>query len=151
MRASELHRLAREIREVALLATSNTGSDRVNAGELAVLEDIARHPRATIGAITDRTGLAQSLVSRIVNAASTTGALTIDQDETDRRKVRVSLSATTREAILDRAASSTDSAVLAHTPALTEEERAQLNEHLAQAAALFRRGGSGGSPVPPRS
>ncbi|WP_375401632.1 MarR family transcriptional regulator [uncultured Amnibacterium sp.] len=137
------------IREVALQATSNTGSDRVNAGELAVLEDIARHPRATIGEITDRTALAQSLVSRIVQTASTTGALTVDQDEADRRKVRVSLSATTREAILDRAASSTDSAVLAHTPALTKKERAQLNHHLSQAAALFRRGGSGESPVQP--
>jgi len=48
VRAATLHRLARTLREVALLATENTGDDRANAGELAVLEDIARNPGSTI-------------------------------------------------------------------------------------------------------
>lgn len=89
MRASELHRLARTLREIALEATGNTGADRVNAGELAVLEDVAHHPGSTIRDITERTGLAQSLVSRIVHATATAGALAVTPDERDRRKVRV--------------------------------------------------------------
>ena len=52
MRAAELHRLARTLRTIALAATENTGADQVNAGELAVLEDVARHPRSTIRDIT---------------------------------------------------------------------------------------------------
>lgn len=82
MRAADLHRPARTIREVALLATQNTGADYVNAGELAVLEDIAGNRGATIGEITRRTGLAQSLVSRIAHAMSEAGAITISPDET---------------------------------------------------------------------
>lgn len=145
MRAAELHRLARTLREVALQATGNTGEDRVNAGELAVLEDVARHPGSTIREITDRTRLAQSLVSRIVHAAAAAGALTVEPDPDDRRKVRVELTAATRRAILQRAANSTDEAIEAATPALTGEERAALAHHLDQAAALLRRGG----PTPP--
>jgi len=76
MRAANLHRLARTLREVALLATKNTGDDRVDAGELAVLEDIARNPGSTISDITRRTGLAQSLVSRITHGMADGGART---------------------------------------------------------------------------
>jgi len=92
MRAANLHRLARTLREVALLATENTGDDRVNAGELAVLEDIARNPGSTISDITRRTGLAQSLVSRITHGMAGGGALTIQPDSSDRRRVHVDLS-----------------------------------------------------------
>ena len=140
MFAAELHRLARTLREIALDATGNTGADHVNAGELAVLEDVARHPRSTISDITERTGLAQSLVSRIVQAAATQGSLAVDQDDRDRRKVRVELTAGTRRAILERAGRPVDEAIAARTPALPAAERAALEDHLAQAAALLRRG-----------
>jgi DNA-binding MarR family transcriptional regulator len=139
MRASDLHRLARTLREIALDATGNTGSDRVNAGELAVLEDIARHPASTIRDITEHTGLAQSLVSRIVRAAADEGALSITPDERDRRKVRVELSASTRGAILKRAGNPLDTALAAHTPDLTDAERRSLQDHLSAAAELLQR------------
>lgn len=139
MRASDLHRLARTLRDIALEATRNTGADRVNAGELAVLEDIARHPGSTIRDVTERTGLAQSLVSRIVHATAREGALTVTPDEHDRRKVRVELSKSTREAILQRANRSLDTALTAHTPELTDTERTTLHHHLAAAAELLRR------------
>jgi len=140
MRASELHRLARVLREIALEATGNTGADRVNAGQLAVLEDVARHPRSTIGDITERTGLAQSLVSRIVHAAATDHALTVEQDETDRRRVRVELAGEVREAILDRSRNSTEDAIATYTPHLGAEDRERLGHHLEEAAALLRQG-----------
>lgn len=137
MRASELHRLARILREIALDATGNTGSERVNAGELAVLEDIAHHPSSTIRDITSRTGLAQSLVSRIVRWAEERGAVSVEVDTADRRRVRVELSPATRLDILERARGETAISLAAHTPLLTDEERAQLELHLKEAARLL--------------
>lgn len=140
MRAADLHRLARLLREIALQATGNTGPDRVNAGELAVLEDIARHPGSTIGDVTGRTGLAQSLVSRIVRGAADEGALVVEPDQQDRRRVRISLSDRTRAAILDRAGNSVQDAVAAAAPALSPAEREELVSHLQAASDLLRRG-----------
>lgn len=140
MRAAELHRLARTLREIALEATGNTGADRVNAGELAVLEDVAQNPQSTIADITARTTLAQSLVSRIVQAAAAKGALSVQADGSDRRKVRVELTAPARESILARAGNTTDDAITSYTPGLSVNDRATLELHLAKAAELLHRG-----------
>ncbi|MDJ0356646.1 MarR family transcriptional regulator [Paenarthrobacter sp. PH39-S1] len=140
MRAADLHRLARTLREIALRATKNIGDDRVNAGELAVLEDIARHPLSTIRDITERTGLAQSLVSRITRSMADAGALTIEADSSDRRKVRVELTTRTRADIVDRAGNSIRTAIYDSTPKLSAEERGALEHHLAEAAELLQRG-----------
>ncbi|HTN57871.1 MAG TPA: MarR family transcriptional regulator [Protaetiibacter sp.] len=137
MRAADLHRLARELREIALRATGNTGDDRINAGELAVMEDIARHPRSAISEITRRTGLAQSLVSRITRAMAGAGAVVIESDPSDRRKVRVSLHESTRATALDRADNPVTDAIAAAVPALTREQRARLEHHLTEAARLL--------------
>lgn len=139
MRAADLHRLARTLREIALRATENTGEDRVNAGELAVLEDIARYPKSTMRDITARTGLAQSLVSRITHAMADAGALTIEPDPSDRRKVRIDIAPRTRATILDRAGNTIKDAIADSTPRLTEDERQVLEHHLAEAAALLKR------------
>lgn len=139
MRASDLHRLARTLRDIALDATGNTGSDRVNAGQLAVFEDIARNPGSSIREITSRTGLAQSLVSRIVHAAADEDALTVAGDESDRRKVRVELSPATAATIMQRAGNSIETSIDTHTPALTHDERADLLHHLECAAKLLSR------------
>ncbi|QHC58929.1 MarR family transcriptional regulator [Rathayibacter sp. VKM Ac-2760] len=114
--------------------------DRVNAGQLAVFEDVARHPGASIREVTDRTGLAQSLVSRIVGAAAAAGALTVTTDDRDRRRVRIELSSTASAAILQRADEPLDSALEQNTPHLTDQERAALHRHLAAAAELLSRG-----------
>ncbi|MFT4235384.1 MAG: MarR family transcriptional regulator [Microbacterium sp.] len=138
MRAADLHRLARVLREIALRATENTGEDRINAGELAVMEDIARHPRSAISEITRRTGLAQSLVSRITRAMADVGAVILESDPSDRRKVRVSLDEATRADALDRADNPTTDAIAAAVPKLTEKQRARLEHHLAEAARLLQ-------------
>ncbi|MFC8800814.1 MarR family winged helix-turn-helix transcriptional regulator [Promicromonospora sp. NPDC057138] len=140
MRAADLHRLARTIREIALRATENTGEDSVNAGQLAVLEDVARNPQSTIGEITHRTRLAQSLVSRIARDMADVGALTIEKDPADRRKVRVDLDARARRKILERAGNTIDDALSASTPSLTDDERRDLEHHLAEAERLLRTG-----------
>jgi DNA-binding MarR family transcriptional regulator len=138
MRAADLHRLARRVREIALLATDNTGDDRVNAGQLAVLEDIAHHPGSTISDVTRRTGLAQSLVSRITHAMAEAGAVTVSSDDTDRRKTRLELDPRTRAHILERAGNTVSAALAAQTPALTPNERSALEHHLDQAERLLR-------------
>lgn len=138
MRAAELHRLARDLRAIALLATENTGADRVNAGELAVLEDIVRNPGSTIAEITRRTGLAQSLVSRITRALAEGGALSITPDAVDRRKVRIELAPATRAAALSRADNSISKAIADSTPTLSAPERRDLERHLTEAERLLR-------------
>jgi DNA-binding MarR family transcriptional regulator len=137
MRAADLHRLARELREIALRATENTGPDRINAGELAVMEDIAKHPHSAISEITRRTGLAQSLVSRITRAMADAGAVVIEPDRNDRRKVRVSLDDATRAAALSRADNPVTEAIAAAVPALNQEQQASLEHHLTEAAGLL--------------
>lgn len=138
MRAAELHRLARDLRAIALLATENPGAARVNAGELAVLEDIVRNPGSTIAEITRRTGLAQSLVSRITRALADGGALSIAADAVDRRKVRIELAPATRDAALSRADNSISKAVATSTPTLSTRERLDLEHHLTEAERLLR-------------
>lgn len=140
VRAADLHRLARTLREIALRATENTGDDRVNAGELAVLEDIARNPQSTISQITGRTGLAQSLVSRIARGMADAGAVTIETDHADRRKVRVDLDPRVRRVILERAGNTIDEAIAISTPGLTEDERRTLERHLTEADRLLKAG-----------
>lgn len=140
MRAADLHRLARVVREIALLATGNTGEERVNAGELAVLEDVARNPGSTIGEITQRTGLAQSLVSRIAHEMAAAGALSISPDNHDRRKVRVELRPAIRASIIERAGQSISAAVAAFAPGLSVSQRRALEHHLSEAERLLRVG-----------
>ncbi len=140
MRAAELHRLARALRGIALVATGNVGDDRVNSGELAVLEDVARHPGATISEVTRRTGLAQSLVSRITHAMATAGAVIVRPDAADGRKVRVELEPRTRAMITKRAGTSISAAVIAATPNLSPAERRSLEHHLTEAERLLRTG-----------
>jgi DNA-binding MarR family transcriptional regulator len=121
------------------LATENTGADHVNAGELAVLEDIARNRGSTITEITRRTGLAQSLVSRIVHAMSEAGAVSISPDGHDRRKVRIELDPRTREQINDRAGNTISDALGSYVSALAPAERRELEHHLSEAARLLQK------------
>jgi DNA-binding MarR family transcriptional regulator len=137
MRAADLYRLARTLREIALKATEEPGEQGVSAGELAVLEDIARNPKATISAITARTGLAQSLVSRITHALADSGALTIDAHPRDKRKVQIELDEKVRALILERAGNPITDAIAAASPELSQTELKELEHHLSQASLLL--------------
>jgi DNA-binding MarR family transcriptional regulator len=149
MNAAELHRLARILREMALLATENNGADSINAGELAVIEDIARNPGATISDVTRRTGLAQSLVSRITHAMSGAGIIRVESHATDRRKVRLDIEPAARAVMLTRAAHSIDDALTILTPELNLADRAALEEHLGEAVRLLTIGS--GKPTRPQA
>ncbi|WP_116203303.1 MarR family transcriptional regulator [Amycolatopsis circi] len=140
MRAADLHRLARTLREIALTSTGNTGADQVNAGELAVVEDVSRHPGATISDVTRRTGLAQSLVSRITHQMADAGVMRVRPDEKDRRKSRLEIEPSARAMFGTRADGSISSALAAHAPNLNAAQRKELTHHLAEAERLLREG-----------
>ncbi|MFE3170166.1 MarR family winged helix-turn-helix transcriptional regulator [Amycolatopsis sp. NPDC059090] len=140
MRAADLHRLARALREIALTSTGNTGADQVNAGELAVIEDVSRNPGATISDVTRRTGLAQSLVSRITHRMADAGVVRVRPDEKDRRKSRLEIEPSARAMFRTRADGSISSALAAHAPKLSAAQRKQLTHHLAEAERLLREG-----------
>lgn len=102
--AGDLHQLARLLREVALAATANRGQRGVPVGHLAIVEDVATHHGASVGEIAERTGLAQSLVSRTVASMRDAGVLRTEPDPADARRVRVSVDPKARRMFRSRGA-----------------------------------------------
>jgi len=94
--AGQLHRLARLLREIAQAATANEGERPVAASTVAIVEDVNDHPHSPITAIVQRTGLAQSLVSRTVDRLQTLGVLTVGHDPANGRRTLVSVDPQTR-------------------------------------------------------
>jgi DNA-binding MarR family transcriptional regulator len=94
--AGQLHRLARVLREIAQAATANQGERPVAASTVAIVEDVTDHPRSPITRIAQRTGLAQSLVSRTVDRLQGHGVLTVERDPADARRTLVSVDPRTR-------------------------------------------------------
>jgi DNA-binding MarR family transcriptional regulator len=94
--AGQLHRLARVLREIAQVATANEGERPVAASTVAIVEDVTAHPQSPIMEIVQRTGLAQSLVSRTVDRLQTLGVLTVGHDPADGRRTLVSVDPQTR-------------------------------------------------------
>jgi DNA-binding MarR family transcriptional regulator len=94
--AGQLHRLARVLREIAQVATANEGEQPVAASTVAIVEDVTGHPQSPITEIAQRTGLAQSLVSRTVDRLQTLGVLTVGHDPADGRRTLVSVDPQTR-------------------------------------------------------
>ena len=149
VRSADLHRLARQVREIALLATGNIGADAVTGGELAVIEDLARHPRSTVGEITERVDLAQSLVSRICQRMTSEGVMQVQSDAIDARKRRLTLQPDVLERARNLGDKPIDAALAAAAPALTEAQRVMLNTHLEAAAELLRQGRTPTAPPAP--
>jgi DNA-binding MarR family transcriptional regulator len=94
--AGQLHRLARVLREIAQAATANEGERPVAASTVAIVEDVTDHPQSPITEIAQRTGLAQSLVSRTVDRLQALGVLTVGHDPADGRRTLVSVDPRTR-------------------------------------------------------
>jgi DNA-binding MarR family transcriptional regulator len=137
MNGSQLHRLARRLRELALAVTSEEDEERVSAGELAIVEDVAAHPGAAVGEIAARTGLAQSLVSRTVALMREAGIFVTRPDPTDRRRSLVSIPPEQIVGFRDRAARPLGPELARALPWRTPEERAHAEALLDELAALF--------------
>jgi DNA-binding transcriptional ArsR family regulator len=125
---ADLHRLARVLRDIALSATSIPGAQPVSAGTTAIVDDVSRNPSSAIGDIADRTGLAQSLVSKTVAKLRERGLLTTHQDPRDARRTLVSVApgACVGAYVPDRA-TAVDDGIRALFPGITD---ARLNRIL---------------------
>jgi DNA-binding MarR family transcriptional regulator len=99
MTAGELFRLARLLREVALVAARDPDEPPAPPGLVAIAADIADHDGTSVGEIAARTGLAQSLVSKTVARLRDAGVVDVGQDANDRRKSRVAISDTARSQV----------------------------------------------------
>ena len=84
------------LREIAQAATANQGERPVAASTVAIVEDVTAHPQSPITEIAQRTGLAQSLVSRTVDRLQGHGVLTVEHDPADGRRTLVSVDPETR-------------------------------------------------------
>jgi DNA-binding MarR family transcriptional regulator len=106
MDGGELHRLGRRLLELSAQVTGEPGDLQLAPGELAVLEDVIRHPASSISETSKRTGFAQSHVSVSVARLKARGLAETETDPSDGRRTRVRAADGTVQAITRRAARS---------------------------------------------
>jgi DNA-binding MarR family transcriptional regulator len=106
MDGGELHRLGRRLLELSAQVTGEPGDLRLTPGEVAVLEDVIRHPASSISETSERTGFAQSHVSVSVARLKSRGLAETETDPADARRTRVRATGSTVEAVTRRAARS---------------------------------------------
>lgn len=136
----ELFRVARALREVALEAARDPGEEPATEGLVVVTDDLAHHDGATVGEVAARTGVAQSLVSKVVAELRDGGVVTTAPEEGDRRRTRIFLAPSTRAALLpERGGRSMDAALRLRFAELSDDELSQLQATLDQLAALIMR------------
>lgn len=134
--AGQLYRLARQLREIALTAVADPDDAPIPLGLVLITDDIVHHDNTTISEITARTGLAQSLVSKTVTRLRDAGVVTTEPDPTDRRRTRVSVTATARSEIFaGRGNRSITASLRARCPDLDPDRAAVVEHHLEELIA----------------
>jgi DNA-binding MarR family transcriptional regulator len=134
----ELNRLARLLREVALKASQNGQELPISASELAVIENVARHPDITISEISHNTGLAQSRISTIVRDLTGEGVLLQRKVPPDRRQTRVRLDPSVEAQTFDEFGARPIDAVLSGVaPHLSPDDVSNLIRLLEEALAML--------------
>ena len=131
----ELFRLSRVLREIALAAATDPGEPPPSAGLVAVTDDIAHHEGTTVGETATRTGLAQSLVSKVVAELREGGVVEMAVDERDRRRslIRITDSAR-REVFAERGRRSVSDVLRQRFPERSEADLSRV-ETLLEALA----------------
>jgi DNA-binding MarR family transcriptional regulator len=104
MDGGELHRLGRRLLELSAQVTGEPGDLRLAPGEMAVLEDVIRHPASSISETSERTGFAQSHVSVSVARLKARGLAETETDPADGRRTRVRAADATVQSIARRTA-----------------------------------------------
>jgi DNA-binding MarR family transcriptional regulator len=127
-----LHRLGKRLIDLSRTVTTDSGDPSLTACEVAVLEDVFKHPNSPVSDIHARTGFAQSHVSVSVARLAEGGLVHTAQDPADRRRTLVRLADPARRAIMRRATRPADDAIAAAVPDPTKAHRvAGLLEELA--------------------
>lgn len=137
----ELFRVARVLREVALQAARDPGAAAPSKGIVLVTDDIARHDNTTVTEIAARTGMAQSLVSKVVAQLHDGGVVDATVDQSDRRRTRLRLTDLARTQVLpERAHRPVTDALRQQLPGLDDETLARVEATLEQLAHSLRSG-----------
>ena len=130
MTLGELYQLARMLRDITSTAGSLTHMS-VHPSEAMVFEDIVQHPNTTINQVAERTHLAQSRVSTMVNAMVTEGAVTVSTNSQDQRRKTLQASP---QLLQDIKAIDSDEAIrqAIHRlyPSLSEHQIVNVTQHL---------------------
>lgn len=136
-----LHRLARQLREIALKASQDGAELPISVGDLAVLEIIARNPNSAISEISRSVGLAQSRVSKVVHELTEAGVLQSGKDPNDRRQTRVRLHPTAqRQTFEEYGRRPVDAALADAFPHLDAASVARAMELLGELSDLLDKG-----------
>jgi DNA-binding MarR family transcriptional regulator len=135
----ELFRVSRLLREVALAAAGDPGEAAPSEGLVVVTDDIVHHDDTTVTETAARTGMAQSLVSKVVGQLHHGGVVETVRDETDRRRTRIRVTDLARSQILPERARRTASAELRkRLPELDDKALAHIEAVLDQLARQVR-------------
>jgi len=127
----ELFRLSRVLREVALEAAADPGETAPSVGLVAVTDDIVHHEGTTVGETAARTGLAQSLVSKVVAQLRDGGVVEMTVDETDRRRTLIRITDSARTQVFANRGQRSVADVLRHRcPERSEAQLARIEAAL---------------------
>ena len=107
----QLHRLGKRLIDLARQVTTDAGDTELTPGEIAVLEDVLKHPGTAVTEIQARTGFAQSHVSTSVARLRERGLIVAAPDPEDRRRTRLALAEIAYQAIMRRAGRSADQTI----------------------------------------
>lgn len=138
MTLRDLYHLARMLRDITIAAGTLTPMS-VHPSEAIVFEDIVKHPNTTINQVVERTHLAQSRVSTMVNAMVTEGAVIVSADAQDQRRKVLQASP---QLLQDIKAMDSDKAILQAIqqlhPNLSEQQVTEVTEHLHRISELLQ-------------
>lgn len=138
MEIAELYRLSRLLRDIALDAIAEVNHPGISAGQLMIIEDIFKHTPTTVGEVTKRTNLSQTLVSKTVQLLHDNHVVTLVQSQTDRRQTTINLDPNATHFIQSRKHTSIQSALEKATPAITPVDRSHLEALLDELVTLFK-------------
>lgn len=123
---AELFRTARLLRELALAAARDPHEAMPSEGLVVVTDDVVHHPDTTVTEIAERTGMAQSLVSKVVAALREGNVVETVPDEADRRRTRIRTTAVARQLLPERGRRPVGEAVRQRFPELDQKARARI-------------------------
>ena len=123
-----MHRLGKRLIDLSREVTVSAGDASLTPAEVAVIEDVLKHPDSAVSEIRVRTGFAQSHVSESVARLKERGLIETPPDPVDRRRTRVRLSELARQAVLARAGRSADEVIARAAREEAERVTALLDE-----------------------
>ncbi|MFI9381186.1 MarR family winged helix-turn-helix transcriptional regulator [Kutzneria sp. NPDC052558] len=126
-----LHRLGKRLIDLARQVTTDAGDTELTPGEVAVLEDVLKHPGSAVTEIQARTGFAQSHVSASVARLRERGLIVATPDPQDRRRTRLTLAEIANQAIMRRAGRPADATIAEAVGPDRAERVMQLLDELA--------------------